>query len=346
MKKSKGTQEKKGEAAKGTPGKRTATKAKKEAEGTAGTEAGAAKAEEEGGARFISPVAVRLKDKEQLSLSDSEKVHEMNEAVRVAYSKSGKLSDIRWILSTAKFDGFCLRMILNMEKERLTPVDLIAREMVCTPNEFIAEWKEEIDRQKKSSTRKIEKDDLDSENTYLERVRSLYNDALEAFHKDDEGKSLISYLRKNSEGNNTIIIDLAANEKDDSIYSVNWKCKMKGRATMIVHLRPTVKARLEKSISALHQAGLLDGIGGTATNVIEEALLSMIDLMEEFRVPPSDIWMHAQIALRRAKRGDKLFTQEEVRRLIHEDDEAKRWELYDKMRDYKTEKHRAGFPDE
>ena len=42
------TRQKKGEAAKGTPGKRTATKAKKEAEGSTGTEAGAAKPDEVG----------------------------------------------------------------------------------------------------------------------------------------------------------------------------------------------------------------------------------------------------------------------------------------------------------
>lgn len=294
--------------------------------------------------KSIASIEERLNSEARLKLSDVEKVHEMLVVVRKAYNKSGRLIDVRELLKEERFRDVCLRMILSMERGSLKIIGFVPREAVLTPNEWIAENKEMIEQLKLSSESEIEKEDLDREDDYWEQIQNLYHGALEALHKDDGGKSIVSYLRKNGEGNNTVILDLAAKEENDSIYGVNWKCKMGGRVTMQIHLRPTVKARLKKNISDLHASGLLAEVGKNDTDVIGEALFSMLDIMNEFKVTPGEIWKNARIALGRSRRGDLLFTEAEVQRLILEEGGREgRLELYLKMRDYKKELHDEGL---
>ena len=342
MRKREKVQENKGEATKSAPEKRTAPKAKKATKGTT----------EKSKRRIFTMEAdsfyeleKQLRSKIELTLDDAEKRGELRKEVDAAYEKGG-IPAVREILNSDKFKGISVKMFLLMDSGQLHPCGLIASEKVYTLDKWYAERQEQFNEVKESIFREAkitEKEkqkkleQLEQEEEYNDKLRELYDGALKAFHADNGVERLIEYIRKNGEKNTIIDITLGAWEGSDAVQYIEWKLKMKGRASVSFTLLPTERAGLTAGISSLYYAGLLKEVGFETANFAREAIFLLLDLMQDFRVSPGEIRKHARISLERAKFKDVLFSDAEVGRILFEQDPSKRLELYTKMRQFKLD---------
>ena len=335
MKKQGKMQADKSEGMKNARGKRTAPKARKATKSGAEAEDELIEVEKvaslEERASDLS-YEERLKDEVELRLSNIEELARLSKKIWHAHYEGG-LAKVRELLATPDYDGIVARGDFDAEKGRFMFGLVVPFSFRRSTQTFYA-------RLKQDACKLPEKNGLRArELARIEQQEQLQKGADEALcERGEEGLS--EYIRQHRERLDTnmgeIQADIAAKPEDDCLY-INWKpdIKREEKGAVPVYYPPLEKVLLEEEIRRFHMQGLLND--GSLAKFLSKAGVKIAGLMSVYEVTMDRIYAEAARGLERAKRGDVLFNEDEVFRLVTEENKAKRGQLYNKMRDEKRD---------
>ncbi len=336
MKKVQKTQEKKGEATKSAPRKRTAPKAKPpRKKGSTAMEDELIDAEKipslEERALDLS-LEARLKSDEELRLSDSVEHSQLRREIEKAY-RTGGLARVRELLVTSDYAGMVAMAAFFIDDGVFHFPWLKPSSRSQSAQDYYAAWKDDaLKLREKNGLR-------EREVTRIEQRENLQKGAEEALHKKGES-GLAEYIRQHKEKlditGDYFWVDIATTPEKDSLY-IDWKddIKKEGKEAIPVYFPPLDKKLLEEDIGEFHKKGLLND--GSLAKFLAKAGLNVALLMRSYEVNIDRIYAEAARGLARVKRGDVIFTEDEVFRLVSEQSSEKRGHLYNKMRDEKRD---------
>ena len=289
------------------------------------------------------PYEARLKSDEELRLSDSVEHSELRREIEKAY-RTGGLAKVRELLATSDYAGMVAEAIFNVEEGEegfFLWRSLIPRAQ-SVQGYYTAREEDARKLPEKNGLRKMEM-------ARIKQQEKLQKGAEEALHKMGE-KGLAEYVRQHKEkldsitelGEIFLTAYIAATPEKDSLY-IDWKddIKKESKGAISVYFPPLQKVLLAEDIGKFRRHGLLNNESLSA--FLEEAGLCVAQLMGEYEVPIDRIYAEAWRGLARVKRGDVIFTEDEVFKLVMEQDPMKRGQLYNKMRDEKRDYTRR-FP--
>ena len=355
MKKSKGTQESTGAAAKGTPGKRTATRAKKATEGSTGTEAGAAKADAVNAAKpkktgktanemrketnaKIAAKAERILKNRLKSAPLYDRLHSISHVESV----EEWIEEVRKCLKSDAFDGmravFCLGFVKGrtpaLKVVQGSPIlESIARkspvknleEQLQHPEKFDARWERYS---------KKEKDDILSD---LVKCVEKQKEA-EAIYRGKEGvdiDGLCGYLNKNrawlKKDRNLFIKIYVTKRKETDFVSIPWYPPINDKkyATMNFRYSRREQRIIESLKESLRKNNIMTITSQSA--FIVDTVIKTMRLMVQDRTPAEFFFKFADWKLAETTAHETRFSDVEVRELVNTEDIEERRDKHEKM---------------
>ena len=332
MKKSKGTQESTGAAAKGTPGKRTATNAAKPKK----TGKTANEMRKETNAK-IAAKAERILN----NISKSAPLYEVLRSIPHERAEEW-IEGVRKCLKSDAFDGMCAVFYFEFIKGRTPALKLnsgspILESIACKsplknlneqlrhPEKFYAQWEE---------CGQKEKDDILND---LVKCVEKQKEA-EATYRGEEGVNLdglCNYLHKNRDWlkkNKRLSIKVYVTKKKEADFIIiPWYPPVNDKKYATMTFR--YSRRDEKAIKNL-KAALVKHNVMTITSMsafIVDAVIKTMTLMVRYRKPAEFIFKFADLKLMEMATYEQSFTNEEVRELVNTEDIEERRGKHEKM---------------
>ena len=339
MKKSKGTQESTGAAAKGTPGKRTATRAAKATEGSTGKEAGAAKETEPNDEKRREELEKRLKtlrndllddicrDGAEIVLQDKVEREKFDKLLinifrdAEAKRRGSGVDAIRLLLSREEFKGIGALFLFNKYNE-LEPDCAVLKAAPDSFELFIRRWEQETARLFAEDKRKICSD-------IAANYRVLQGQA-DKLYREGKFEELCRFIRKRDDCSAVWIVVQGIDEED--IVWIDWNPESHPnlkKSTLAIPMPVILRARIKEDLKELVKRRLI--VSKMETVLVRETIKSTLDLMQSYNVPLGYIFYKAEEQLDKERRREVSYTEYEVETLVKIEDSETRLERFRKM---------------